>query len=95
MVKFQYGGFHWNRAGYVELENSEAVQALLKKQAAAIAKRADAAMPKNGYAKAKHHEVAGFQGKFAKGKVVYTRTRLAQYQQARHKTLTKSIGGGA
>lgn len=93
MASFEFKDFRWSRAGYAELMDGAGIQGVVAEEADAIAERADAAMPKNGYTSAKHHKVADFQGKLAKGKVVYTRTRLAQYQQAQHKTLTESIGG--
>lgn len=95
MVKFKYGGFRWNRAGYVELESSEAVQAILRQKAEAIARRADGQLPDNGYgAGTEHHTVKQAQGSFAKVYRVKTATKLAKYNQAKHKSLTKSIGGG-
>lgn len=93
MASISFSRFKWNRAGYIELMDGAGVQGAVAKQAEAIARRADAAMPKNGYTKAKSHKTADYQGKLAKGRAVYTRTRMAHYQQARHKTLTNAIGG--
>lgn len=79
--------------GYKQLLGGSGVQGVLTDKANAIAARADGAMPANGYVSAKHHKVVDASGKFSpKVKRVITSTALAKYQQARHKTLTSSIG---
>lgn len=94
MANVKLKEFKADKAGYIELMNGSGMQALLDKEASAIKSRADGQMPvDSGYTHADSHAVGTVQGKLAVGRNVYTRNRMAHYQQARHKTLTKSIGG--
>lgn len=95
MASVSFKSFKWDQAGYRELLGSAGVQSVVASKAQGIASRANASMPANGYTGTQHHKVVdATKTKFSpKGKLVVANTNLAKYQQARHKTLTKSIGG--
>lgn len=93
MARFKLKNYHWNRPGYVEIMNGAGVQGELDRVARAVKGRADALMPKNGYRTGAHAVMDATRLKMARGRLIYTRTNLAKYQQARHKTLTKALGG--
>lgn len=87
----KFGRFKWNRAGYAQLMDSAPVQSVLDRKASAVKAAADAALQPGGYAYG-GHEVRDFQGKLARGKAVRTKTDLARYGEAKHKTLSKALG---
>lgn len=93
MAKLIYKGFHWNKPGYVALENSAGVQGILERKAKNIKARADASInPRNG-ADREHHKVSQSQGSFAKIWKVKTNSQVAKYSENKRKTLSKSMGG--
>lgn len=87
-----FGRFKWDRAGYAELMDSEAVQGVVKTVARQVRSRATSMLSPDG------HTVAGFtmykvQGKLAQGYAVEAVSKHAKYSCAKHKTLTKAARG--
>ena len=87
----KFGRFKPNRAGYAQLMGSSPVQAVISRKAEAVKSAADAGLSAGGYGY-EGHEVKGFDGKLARGKVVRTKTDQARYTEAKRKTLTKALG---
>ena len=85
------GNFKANRAGYAALMNSAQVQAVIDRKADAVKASADSALSEGGYEK-EGHEVKGFDGVLARGRVVRTKTDQARYSEAKRKTLSKALG---
>lgn len=101
MVNIKFEQFKWDAAGYKEVQGSSGIQGMLSDVAEGIKSRANAAVSAShsniGYATASHHTVVdGTKNLFApRTRLVVTTTNLAKYEQARNKTLTTAIGGGA
>ena len=87
----KFGKFKMSRAGYAALMDSSGVQGVVERKAQAVKAAADAGLSGGGYA-LPGHEVKDFQGKLARGKVVRTKTDQARYSEAKHKTLSRSLG---
>ena len=84
-----------NLSGVKQVLNSDGAVGAAMKCAQKICSAANAAAPEHGYYK--RQPFAAEQGKTSKGNkcaVVYTRTDLGKAMQAKHNTLTKSLGAG-
>lgn len=89
----RFGRFKWDRAGYAQLMNTSPVQSVIDRKARAVKAAADAAVAA-AYpsAEGSPHEVKDFRGTLADGRLVRTGTWAAKLGEAKHKTLSKSLG---
>lgn len=84
--------FVWNREGYKELLDSDAVQAIVQEKADEVASSANAMMPPDSY-RLPAHEVKVFEGRLAIGRVVRTKTDNARRETAKNNLLKKALDG--
>lgn len=89
-VSINFGRFKYSRPGYAALMREGAVQADLRRRAKAVQQAADSMLSEGGYNRS-GHEVGQINGVLAPGASVYTRTKQAQYTQAKRKSLTKAL----
>lgn len=79
---FKMGTFKWDRGGYIELQNSSAVQSLVSSEAQSVSSRANTQCS-GGYA------AKQVQGRFAKGYIVASDNADGYYDNLRNNTLKK------
>lgn len=95
MASVKFNRYKANKAGYPEVMNASACQALIAQKAEAVKGAADGLSEgtrhKGGYTGIPDHEVKAYQGKLAQGRVVRTKSDRARYAQAIDKTLTKAL----
>lgn len=83
--------FVWDRSGYSELMDGHEVQALVQEKAEEIAEKATSMLDKDEGYLLEDFEIKEFQGRMARGRVVFTKTDHARYSQNKNKTLTKAM----
>lgn len=87
----KFGKFEWDRAGYAQLMNTGAVDAVVAGKALKVLAAADRGLGEDGY---RHpgHEIKKYYGKLVRGYVVRTNTDHARRAQGKRKNLTKALG---